>query len=151
MQGRLPCLTSFLDRFVIDLGSQNPPPKHPCESNYAINIKLKLPIPRNRCLPIIWEPFGLHFGIKNPPTSKNIALPRVSKNCPIFIQIFIEFWLQLGGLVGTMFATKRPPRRPKSSPRRPQDGSKLPKTPQNASRTPQDAHGRLQDASGPRF
>ena len=28
----------------------------------------------------IWKPFGLHFGIKNPPTSKNIALPRGIKD-----------------------------------------------------------------------
>ena len=61
MPGRLPCSTSFWDRFFNDFGFQDPPPKHPCESNYDINIKLKLPIHKNRRLPIHIE-IWLHLG-----------------------------------------------------------------------------------------
>ena len=39
----------------------------------------------------IWEPFELHFGIKNPPTSKYIALPGDIKNGSNFYKVF--YWI----------------------------------------------------------
>ena len=65
----------------------------------------------------IWKQFGLHFGIPNPPKSKNIVLPRGSTICSIFIQIFIGFWLNFGALLEPC----SPPRDPQDGPRAAQD------------------------------
>ena len=44
-----------------------------------------------------WKPFGLHFGIKNPLRSKNIALPRGIKNWSDFYTHFYWIWASFWG------------------------------------------------------
>ena len=103
----------------------------------------------------IWKQFGLHVGIKNPLRSKNIALPRGIKNWSDFYidlyWILASFW----SLVGAMFATKRPPRRPKSRPRCLQKASgrrlgarSRPRAPK---RRPDPLQDSILDPSRPRF
>ena len=136
MPGRLPCLTSFWDWFFIDFGSQNPPSKHPCESNYAINIKLKLPIHKNRCLPIhieIWP----HLGAIRAPfwhqKSTNVEEYSPPKGYQKIIRFWHRFLLNVGSILGALLEPCSPPRGPK----RPQETLKgTQETPKRSPRGP---------------
>ena len=119
MPGRLPCRTSFWDRFFIDFGSQNPPPKHPCESNYAINLAVKRSIHKNRCLPIHIE-IWLHLGAIWAPfwhqKSTNIEEYSPPKGYQKLIRFLYRFLLDFGLILGALLEPCSPPRGPKTPP-----------------------------------
>ena len=64
---------------------------------------------------IIWESFGLHSGIQNPPLSENIAFPRG-------IQKWFDFDIDFFGFLTPTWR----PRCPQDCPRWPQDGPRAP-------------------------
>ena len=69
-----------------------------------------------------WKPFGLHFGIQNPPGSKNIALPRGIKNWSDFY--IILYWI-LASFWGPCLSHVRHQEAPKTAqepPKMPSEG-----------------------------
>ena len=74
----------------------------PCESNYAINIKLKLPIHKNLCLPIhieikphlgaIWAPFWHQKSTEIQEYSPSKGIKNESDFYTNFYWILASFW-----------------------------------------------------------
>ena len=124
MPGRLPCPTSMLDWFLVDLGFQNPPPKHPCESNYAINIKLKLPIHKNLCLPIhieIWPHLGAIWAPFWHQKSTNVEDYSPPKGYQKLVRFLYKCLLDCCSILGALLKPCSPPRDPQDGPRAAQD------------------------------
>ena len=70
----------------------------------------------------IWELFRLHFGINNPPTSKNIALPRGIKKLSDF---YTDFYWILASFLGPCLSHVRHQEAPKTAqepPKMPSEG-----------------------------
>ena len=89
----------------------------------------------------IWVPTWLHFASKIHQSPFKIHSQEAFKNWSILASIFERFGLRFGNQVGTMLPTCFAPRRPKTPPRRPQDApTKLSRRPQRH----QDALKRLQ-------
>ena len=118
MPGHLPCLTSFSDWFFIDFGSQNPPPKQPCESNYAINMAVKLSIHKNRCLPIHIE-IWLHLAVIWVPfwhqKSTNIEEYSPPKGIKNGVEFYIDFYWILAPFGGPCWSHVRHQEAPKTA------------------------------------
>ena len=70
----------------------------------------------------IWKQFGLHFGIKNPLRSKNIALPRGIKNWSDFYTHFYWFLASFWGPCLSHVRHQEPPKTAQEPPKMPSEG-----------------------------